>query len=143
MRDLFADLGRLLPPSGAARTDVTVEVSRKPLGAERRQATVLQCVLALTDATKDAQLLVEQVPAFQRLAGLIVTRYDGQIAIAAGDAVSAYFAFPQVHEGDARRSRDHRRGDRTATRLRPDNRRQGRSADGHHGHPRVEQHGDR
>jgi class 3 adenylate cyclase len=81
----------------------------RPPGAsgERRQLTALFC--DIVDYTRLTRLLDEEelhkvIGTYQTTVVDVVTRWGGFVESAIGDAVTAFFGFPQAHEDDAERA---------------------------------------
>src|SRR5215813_9319480 len=78
-----------------------------PPDAERRQLTVM--FIDLVESTYlstqlDPEDLREVIPAYQRVCGEVINRFDGYIAQYLGDGLLVYFGYPQAHEDDAQRA---------------------------------------
>jgi class 3 adenylate cyclase len=74
---------------------------------ERRQLTALFC--DIVEYSRLARLLDEEelhkvIGAYQTTVAGVVTRWGGYVESALGDAVTAFFGFPQAHEDDAKRA---------------------------------------
>jgi predicted ATPase/class 3 adenylate cyclase len=78
-----------------------------PLGAERRQLTVLFCDIVGSTALSvrlDPEDLRAILHEFQRRCSEAITRYQGRVLRFLGDGVLACFGFPVAHEDDAERA---------------------------------------
>src|SRR5208283_3287633 len=75
--------------------------------AERRQLTVMFCDLVGSTALSarlDPEDLRGIIGAYQRSCAALIERNGGFVAKYMGDAVLAYFGYPQAHEHDAERA---------------------------------------
>jgi predicted ATPase/class 3 adenylate cyclase len=78
-----------------------------PLGAERRQVTVMFSDLVgstALSARMDPEDLREVIAAYQKCVSETVSRFGGFVAKYMGDGVLIYFGYPQAHEDDAERA---------------------------------------
>jgi class 3 adenylate cyclase/predicted ATPase len=74
---------------------------------EKRQLTVLSCKLAgsmTLAADLDSEQLASELHSFYDLCAAVVTRWDGDVAHAAGDEILASFGYPEAREDDAERA---------------------------------------
>jgi class 3 adenylate cyclase len=84
-----------------------VEPASPPVGAERRQLTVLFCDLAGSTALSarlDPEDLREVMTAYHDAVTKAVRAQGGYVAKFLGDGVLAYFGWPHAHEDDAERA---------------------------------------
>jgi predicted ATPase/class 3 adenylate cyclase len=91
----------------AQRAALTAETPLAPLGAERRQLTVLFCDMVGSTALSvrlDPEDLRAILREFQRCCREAVTLYEGRVLQFYGDGVLACFGFPAAHEDDAERA---------------------------------------
>jgi class 3 adenylate cyclase len=75
-----------------------------PVGAERRQLTVMFCDLVGSTALAsrlDPEDLREVLGLYRAAVAEVVTDFGGYVAKYMGDGVLAYFGYPQAHEHDA------------------------------------------
>jgi class 3 adenylate cyclase/tetratricopeptide (TPR) repeat protein len=80
---------------------------RQPADAERRQITVMLCDLVGSTALSrelDPEDLRQVIRSYQEGTAQVIARYEGFVARYMGDAVLAYFGYPQAHEDDAARA---------------------------------------
>jgi class 3 adenylate cyclase len=78
--------------------------AQEPVGAERRQLTVLFCDLVGSTALStrlDPEDLREIIAAYHRAVTEVVQRHGGYVAQLLGDGVLAYFGWPSAHEDNA------------------------------------------
>ena len=93
-------------PAVAAPTAVAAPAP-EPVGAERRQVTVLFCDLAGSTALSarlDPEDLRSVVNDYHRAVSSTIGRHGGYVAKLLGDGVLAYFGWPHAHEDDAERA---------------------------------------
>src|SRR5439155_25309269 len=87
-------------PSASPAADITAP---RPVGAERRQLTVMFCDL-IDSTTLARQLdpgdLRDVVGAYQQATTELVERFGGHVAQYLGDGLLVYFGYPQAHEAD-------------------------------------------
>jgi class 3 adenylate cyclase len=79
----------------------------RPAEAERRQLTVLLCVLVESTALAallDPEEWREVLRAYQAACAEVISRFEGYIAQYLGDGLLVYFGYPQAHEDDAQRA---------------------------------------
>ncbi|MBV8508407.1 MAG: AAA family ATPase, partial [Alphaproteobacteria bacterium] len=101
---------KLLDAIAALRSDVgpASDPTATPLGAERRQLTVMFCDLVGSTALStrlDVEDLRGVIAAYHRaVAGVVVGSFDGFVAKYMGDGVLVYFGYPRAHEDDAERA---------------------------------------
>jgi len=91
----------------AAPEPESVSGAPRPVGAERRQLTVMFCDLVGSTALAsrlDPEDLREVIGAFHNCVAETIERYDGFIALYIGDGVLIYFGYPHPHEDDAERA---------------------------------------
>jgi class 3 adenylate cyclase len=96
-RSVFSEAISPEPVSGAPR----------PVGAERRQLTVMFCDLVGSTALAsrvDPEDLREVIGAYHNCVAETTERYSGFIARYMGDGVLIYFGYPHAHEDDAERA---------------------------------------
>ena len=91
-------------PSASHAADITAP---RPVGAERRQLTVMFC--DLIDSTTlarqlDPEDLRDVVGAYQQATTELVERFGGHVAQYLGDGLLVYFGYPQAHEDDPHRA---------------------------------------
>jgi class 3 adenylate cyclase/tetratricopeptide (TPR) repeat protein len=100
-------LGGGPPTRDAARSAAKVTsapTSSPPIGAERRQLTVMFCDLVGSTALSarlDPEDLREIIGAYHRCCADLITEAGGFVAKYMGDGVLAYFGYPLAHEHDA------------------------------------------
>ena len=103
-RKLFLAAVANLDGPAAARGAYREEL---PTGAERRQLTVMFCDLigsvALSEQL-DPEELRALIQRFRATCAAVIERYEGHVARYVGDAILAYFGWPQAHEDDAERA---------------------------------------
>ncbi|HEX6143902.1 MAG TPA: AAA family ATPase [Geminicoccaceae bacterium] len=81
--------------------------ARGPVGAERRQLTVMFCDLVGStrlSAELDPEDLRDLIHAYQKRCTAIVHGFEGHVGNYVGDGILVYFGFPQAHEEDAQRA---------------------------------------
>ncbi len=81
--------------------------SPAPIGAERRQLTVMFCDLAGSTALSvrlDPEDLSKVIRSYQSCVASAIARFDGFIARYVGDGVLIYFGWPEARETDAERA---------------------------------------
>jgi class 3 adenylate cyclase/predicted ATPase len=89
-------------PSAAAAV-----TAAEPIGAERRQVTVMFCdLVGSTDLASqlDPEDMADVIRAYQGTVSAVIRRFDGYIAKFMGDGVLVYFGFPHAQEKDAGRA---------------------------------------
>jgi class 3 adenylate cyclase len=94
-------------PFSEAISPEPVSGAPRPVGAERRQLTVMFCDLVGSTALAsrlDPEDLREVIGAFHKCVAETIERYDGFIARYMGDGVLIYFGYPHAHEDDAERA---------------------------------------
>jgi class 3 adenylate cyclase len=104
-RRKLLDAIAVLDQERAAAAAAPIAVAARPLGAERRQLTVLFCDLVGSTelaARLDPEDLRELMRAYQAACADVVCRFEGHVARFLGDGVLAYFGWPQAHEGRCR-----------------------------------------
>jgi class 3 adenylate cyclase/DNA-binding winged helix-turn-helix (wHTH) protein len=95
------------PPTRPSMPLSTPAPRPPPLGAERRQLTVLFC--DVVDSTTlagqfDPEDYRDLMGRYHVTCTAVIQRYDGQVAQYLGDGLLVYFGWPQAHEDDARRA---------------------------------------
>ena len=88
-------------------TAETANSSTEPIGAERRQLTVMFCdLVGSTDLASrlDPEDMADIIRAYQAAATTIIRRFDGYIAKFMGDGIVVYFGFPHAQEKDVERA---------------------------------------
>ena len=93
-------------PAGDAAPGGPLTVTR-PVGAERRQLTVMFCDLVDSTAIAarlDPEDTREVISAYQNAVSQQVVRFEGHVAKFMGDGVLVYFGWPKGHEDDAERA---------------------------------------
>ena len=93
-------------PAGDAAPGGPPTVTR-PVGAERRQLTVMFCDLVDSTAIAarlDPEDTREVISAYQNAVSQQVVRFEGHVAKFMGDGVLVYFGWPKGHEDDAERA---------------------------------------
>ena len=92
-------------PGGLGLQPVPTE--RQPVGADRRQVTVMFCDLVGSTALSE-QLDPEEwrdvLGAYHAACTQVIHRFDGHIAKYLGDGLLVFFGYPTAHEDDAPRS---------------------------------------
>src|SRR5208282_5452988 len=91
----------------AAKPATPLLPQTSPDAAERRQLTVMFCDLVGSTALSarlDPEDLRGIIGAYQRSCAALIERNGGFVAKYMGDAVLAYFGYPQAHEHDAERA---------------------------------------
>ena len=91
----------------SATSATSAPTSPPPIGAERRQLTVMFCDLVGSTALSarlDPEDLREVIAAYHRAVAEIIARSDGFVSRYMGDGVLVYFGYPQAHEDDAERA---------------------------------------
>ena len=91
----------------AAPEAASVSGAPRPVGAERRQLTVMFCDLVGSTALAsrlDPEDLREVIGAYHKCVAETIDRYNGFIARYMGDGVLIYFGYPHAHEDDAERA---------------------------------------
>ena len=91
----------------AAPEPVSVPGALRPVGAERRQLTVMFCDLVGSTSLAsrlDPEDLREVIGAFHKCVAETIDRFNGFIARYMGDGVLIYFGYPHAHEDDAERA---------------------------------------
>jgi class 3 adenylate cyclase/predicted ATPase len=103
-RRKLLDAIALLPAPATAGPAVRMS---PPIGAERRQLTVLFCDLVGSTelaARLDPEDLRGIMRAYQATCADVIGRLDGHIAKYLGDGLLAYFGWPRAHEDDVERA---------------------------------------
>jgi class 3 adenylate cyclase/tetratricopeptide (TPR) repeat protein len=88
-------------------SQLIVPATEPPVGAERRQLTVLFCDVVgstLLAERLDAEDLRNLLLSFQKVCAEVVQRHEGQIGLFIGDGVTTYFGYPRAHEDSAQRA---------------------------------------
>lgn len=78
-----------------------------PRAPERRQLTVMFCDMVGSTALSlrlDPEELAELIEAYRQRCTAVIERHGGFVARYIGDAILAYFGYPQAHENDAERA---------------------------------------
>jgi class 3 adenylate cyclase len=98
------------PTRDAAQSATSVTsapTSPPPIGAERRQLTVMFCDLVGSTALSarlDPEDLREVIGAYHRCVANVVAGFGGFVSRYMGDGVLVYFGYPLAHEDDAERA---------------------------------------
>jgi class 3 adenylate cyclase len=93
-----------MPEAGSTMISASPAV---PVGAQRRQLTVMFCDLVGSTALAsrlDLEDLREVIGAYHNGVAETIRRFDGFVAKYMGDGVLVYFGYPQAHEDDAERA---------------------------------------
>jgi class 3 adenylate cyclase len=104
-RKLLDAIAALNQQRGSAPDPIALQA--RPLGAERRQLTVLFCDLVGSTelaARLDPEDLREVMRAYQAVSANVVGRFEGHVARFLGDGILAYFGWPGAHEDEAERA---------------------------------------
>jgi class 3 adenylate cyclase len=94
-------------PLSEAISPEAVSGAPRPVGAERRQLTVMFCDLVGSTALAsrvDPEDLREVIGAYHKCVAETTERYNGFIVRYMGDGVLIYFGYPRAHEDDAERA---------------------------------------
>jgi class 3 adenylate cyclase len=106
-RIMLAAIAELARAAEPVAQPVVGSEARPRDGAERRQVTVMFSDLVgstALSAAMDPEDLREVISAYQNCVAETVRRFGGFVAKYMGDAVLAYFGYPQAHEDDADRA---------------------------------------
>jgi class 3 adenylate cyclase len=106
-RKLLDAIAALGASAATATLTATVSDASAPIGAERRQLTVMFCDLVGSTPLStrfDPEDLREIIGVYHRCVSGTVGRFGGFVAKYMGDGVLIYFGYPEAHEDDAERA---------------------------------------